>query len=176
MRHFTILVFLLLSITLVAQDESKPLLKDKLYTGGNIGLSGNFSNYFSFRISPLLGLKLTPKIYTGVGLEYSYTSDKRYTPKVSANDYGTRIFTQYNILPQFFAHAEYACYSYDSYYLNIKSDRVFVPYLLLGGGYRKQINSRSFFSLRVLFDVIQDGYSPYEPGQPYISVGFGINL
>lgn len=176
MKQIITLIFLFFCITLVAQDESKPSLKDKLYTGGNIGLSGNFSNYFSFRVSPILGLKLTPKVYTGLGIEYSYTSDKRYNPKVSANDYGARFFAQYNILPQFFAHAEYACYSYDSYYLNIKSDRVFVPYLLLGGGYRKQINDRSFFSVRVLFDVIQDGYSPYEPGQPYISIGFGIHL
>ncbi len=172
----SILLFIVITTNAWSQEDHSTNIKDKLYMGGNVGLSGNFNNYLSFRISPLLGIKLTPKFYTGVGFEYIYTSDKRYNRKISANDYGARIFGQYNIIPQLFAHAEYAGYSYDSYYLNIKDNRVFVPYLLLGGGYRKQISTRSFFSIRVLFDVLQDEYSPYEPGQPYISVGFGIGL
>lgn len=155
--------------------QKKPF-KDKLYTGGNIGLSGNFSDYLSIRVSPLLGAKLTPKFYAGLGIEYIYTMDDRYDMNVNAHDYGARLFGQYDLIKKIFAHAELAGYNYDSYYTISSSDRIFVPYIWLGGGYRTMISKRSFFSVRVLFDVLQDDNSPYKSGEPQISVGFGVGL
>lgn len=159
--------------TPVTSSAQKPSFKDKLYTGGNIGLSGNFSDYLSIRVSPIIGARVTQKFYTGVGLEYIYTMDDRYGTNYNSHDYGARLFGQYDLIKKLFAHAEFAGYNYDNYG---SSDRVFVPYILLGGGFRTMVSKKSFFSIRVLFDVLQDNNSPYKAGEPQISVGFGVGL
>ena len=160
------------------QETSKNTsFKDKLYTGGSFGLSGNFNDYLSLRVSPIIGARISPKFYTGLGLEYIYTKDKRYAKDISSNDYGARLFGQYNFVPQLFAHAEFAGYSYESYYINgEKAGRNMVPFIWLGGGYRQYISKKSFISARILFDVLQDENSPYESGEPVISIGVGVGL
>ncbi|WP_075591577.1 hypothetical protein [Labilibacter marinus] len=159
------------------KTPQKVSFKDKLYTGGSFGLSGNFSDYMSLRVSPIVGARISPKFYSGLGLEYIYTKDKRYNKDISAHDYGARLFGQYNFIPQLFAHAEFAGYSYQSFFINGQTaGRNFVPFIWLGGGYRQYISNKSFFSVRVLFDVLQDKHSPYDSGEPVISVGFGVGL
>lgn len=160
-----------------APTPKKVSFKDKLYSGGSFGLSGNFSDYMSLRISPMVGARISPKLYSGIGLEYIYTKDNRYKTDISAHDYGARLFGQYNFIPQLFAHLEFAGYSYQSFYFNGQTaDRNFVPFIWLGGGYRQYISEKSFFSARILFDVLQDKHSPYDSGEPVISIGFGVGL
>ncbi|TLX77494.1 hypothetical protein E9993_02330 [Labilibacter sediminis] len=151
--------------------------KDKLYTGGSFGLSGNFSDYLSLRVSPIIGARISPKFYTGLGFEYIYTKDTRYSKDISSNDYGGRFFGQYNFVPQLFAHAEFAGYSYESFFITgDKAGRNFVPFIWLGGGYRQYIGKNSFISARLLFDVLQDKNSPYDAGEPVFSIGVGVGL
>ncbi|MCG8582055.1 MAG: hypothetical protein MI866_19170 [Bacteroidales bacterium] len=161
----------------IAQDatsEEKVPFKDKLFTGGNIGLS--FGNYTNLIISPVIGARLNPKVYAGLGIEYQYTKDKRYDPALTYNQYGGRLFAQYNIRPTLFAHGEFAGYSMERYTTLLKKERNFVPFIYFGGGYRQMISERSFFSVQVLFDVLQHKYSPYKAWEPIFSVGFGVGI
>jgi hypothetical protein len=156
--------------------EDKKPLKEKLYTGGNLGLT--FGSYTNIMISPILGVMWSPKIHTGLGIEYNYTKDKRYERDFTYHNYGGRVYAQYYLVPQLFAHSELVGLSLERYTQldpDIKQ-RHFVPFIYLGGGYRQQLSGRSFVSFRVLFDVLQHEYSPYQSGEPYYTVGFGVGL
>jgi hypothetical protein len=156
------------------QEESKTPFKDKLFTGGSVGLS--FGDYTNLIVSPVIGARLNPKVYAGLGIEYQYTKDKRYDPALTYNQYGGRLFGQYNIRPTIFAHGEFAGYSMERYTTLLKKERNFVPFIYFGGGYRKMLSERSFFSVQVLFDVLQHKYSPYKSWEPIFSVGFGVGI
>ncbi|TAJ14403.1 hypothetical protein DMA11_05155 [Marinilabiliaceae bacterium JC017] len=157
-----------------SQETEKKSFKERLYTGGNIGLS--FGSYTNILISPIIGLKLTPKLYSGIGFEYNYTKDKIYNTERTYNQYGGRAFLQYNIIPQLFAHSEFSGMSLERYVTNETKTRDFVPFLYLGGGYRQMLSPRSFMTFRVLFDVLQHKNSPYTSWEPLLSIGFGVEI
>jgi hypothetical protein len=180
-RFITIILMCFVVISLQAQEQSEKKEKsfrDKLFTGGSVGLT--FGNYTNIIISPVIGARLNEKVYAGLGIEYQYTKDKRYDPALTYNQYGSRLFAQYNIVPSLYAHAEVAGYSMEHYtgVINsqLKKQRDFVPFIYFGGGYRKMISPRSFFTVQVLFDVLQHKYSPYKAWDPIFSVGFGVGI
>jgi hypothetical protein len=157
------------------QPKEKEPFKNKLYTGGNLGLT--FGTYTNVMIAPILGIRWSPKFSTELGVEYNYTKDNRYESEYSYNQYGGRVNAQYFIIPQLFAHAEFAGLSMEQYNLNYnKKERNFVPFLYLGAGYRQYMSKRSYVSFRILFDVLNNENSPYSPGEPYFSVGFGVGI
>ena len=55
------------------------------------------------------------------------------------------------------------------------SGRRWVPYLLGGGGYAASVGGRSVMTVQILWDLLQDPYSPYG-GQPFFSMGFGVGF
>jgi hypothetical protein len=176
-----ILVFYCLSLFATQQDttqvkktpkKKKPV--NRVYYGGNIGLS--FGNYFRISVSPLVGYKLNPKASLGVKVGYEYVEDKRYDPKLTASNYGGSVFTRYRLVPQVYAHAEFAYLSYKYKVSDIETNREWIPFLLLGGGYIQQISPNAAFVVEVLFDVLQDSKSPYKEWDPFISVGVGVGF
>lgn len=173
---FTLFLTFGLTLSVSAQESEKETsFKDKLYTGGSIGLS--FGDYTNVMISPIIGARLNPKVYAGLGIEYQYTKDKRYTPDRTYNQFGGRLFAQYNLVPSLFAHGEVAGYSLERYNLTDNSKvRDFVPFVYIGGGYRQMLSKRSFVTVRVLFDVLQHAHSPYKAWEPIFSVGFGVGI
>ncbi len=184
-RVFLLLVFAGIVLLAGAQEvaetqettkKEKVPFKDKLFTGGSIGLT--FGDYTNVIISPVIGARLNPKVYAGLGIEYQYTKDKRYNPSLTYNQYGGRVFAQYNIVPTLYAHGEFAGYSMERYVSSItrSKEREFVPFIYFGGGYRRMISERSFVSVQVLFDVLQHKYSPYKAWEPIFSVGFGVGI
>ena len=158
-----------------------PAAESRWYYGGNIGF--NFWNdYFYLGIYPLVGYKVTPQLSLGAKVGYAYISDDRYEPLPALNtsNYGGSILSRYRIIPQLYAHAEFAYWSYENA-INITSqgyetERVWVPYLLLGGGYSQNIGSNVWIFTEVLFDVINDENSPYESGDPFVSFGVGVGF
>ncbi len=187
-RLLTIACMLLMTFSTVAQEievaqeneevgtktEKTTSFKDKLFTGGSIGLS--FGDYTNLIISPVIGARLNDKVYAGLGLEYQYTKDKRYSPELTYNQFGGRLFGQYSFVPSLFAHVEFAGYSMERYTTSLSKTRDFVPFIYFGGGYRKMISARTFVSAQVLFDVLQHKYSPYSAWEPIFSIGFGVGI
>ncbi len=156
------------------QKAEKEPFKNKLYTGGNLGLT--FGTYTNIMISPILGIMWSPKFHTELGIEYNYTKDKRYDTEYTYNQYGGRVNAQYFFIPQLFAQAEFVGLSMERYTNQLVKVRNFVPFLYLGAGFRQYMSKRSYMTVRVLFDVLNDENSPYSPGEPYFSVGFGVGL
>jgi hypothetical protein len=56
------------------------------------------------------------------------------------------------------------------------SDRQWVPFLFLGGGFSQPITKNTWFTAEVLFDVLQNEHSPYKSWEPFFSVGFGVGF
>jgi hypothetical protein len=186
------IIFLLLAmgctLNTVAQDstvyvesqkvkkDTRPL-KDRLWFGGGLGL--NFGNVTSIQIEPLVGYKVDKngKFSVGTGLTYWYLSDNRFTPKVEQNAYGYRLFSRYRFIPQAFAHTEFLNLNAERF-IGATSDvqRIWVPHLLVGGGYAQPISGSSVFTLQVLWEVLQDPNSVYRGQGPIISGGLGFGF
>ena len=179
--HKFILLFVIsfmILVPLFAQQadstQSKPLTKkttiaNPVYFGGNIGLS--FGSYFRIAIMPLVGYKLSPKASVGLKLGYEYIEDKRYEEKLTASNYGASVFGRYRVIPQVYLHGEFAYYSYKFKVTELESDRTWVPFLFLGGGYVQPVGPNVALFIEVLVDVLQDANSPYKAWDPLISIG-----
>lgn len=155
-----------------------PAAENKWYYGGNIGFSF-WNDYTYLGIYPLAGYKITPKFSVGAKVGYSYINYKDID--FSTNNYGGSVFTRYRIIPQIYVHGEFVYFSFEHRTFSIinrqyGSERVWVPFLLLGGGFSQQISPNVWAFAEVLFDVINDDNSPYESGQPFVSVGAGVGF
>ena len=160
-----------------------PLAESKVYFGGNIGF--NFWNdYFFISAYPFIGYKITPKFSVGTKLGYSYISDDRYDPYPALNTHNLSgsVFSRYRITPQLYAHSEfvYASFeqiqSFDETNTTYETERIWVPFLLVGGGYSQKVGSNAWVFAEVLFDVLRDENSPYKKWDPFISVGMGVGF
>jgi hypothetical protein len=147
-----------------------PSKKSRIWTGGAIGF--NFWNDTTrFSIEPIIGYSATPKLSLGGRLRYEYFNDKRGPTDRSSHNYGGSLFSRYRLLPQIFAHAEYAYMSYD-----FIGGREGVPFLYLGGGYVQNLGPKTWVYAEVVVDVLQDSNSPYEDWDPRVTVGVGVGL
>lgn len=170
---FSLLFTLAVSSTFAQREfypgDSIPF-KDRLYYGGNFGMQ--FGTVTLIDFSPLLGVMITPKFSSGVGITYQYFKDRRYIGG-EASSYGGRLFSRYNVLPNIFLHAEYESINFDNY--NIFSDRferIWSSGLFLGGGYFAPFGPRGGANFTFLYNVLYNNLrSPYS--EPYvIRVGF----
>ena len=155
-----------------------PVAENRWYYGGNVGFSF-WNDYTYLGVYPLVGYKVTPKFSVGAKVGYSYINYKDID--FSTNNYGGSVFTRYRFIPQLYAHAEFVYFSFENRTYSIinqqyGSERVWVPFLLLGGGFSQQISPNVWAFAEVLFDVINDKNSPYESGQPFVSVGVGVGF
>lgn len=155
--------------------------QNRWYYGGNVGF--NFwNNYFYLSVQPLVGYKVTPKFSVGGKLGYSYINYSNIDPSFSSHNFGGSIFTRYRIIPQIYLHGEFVYASFDRrttiFPVNNEwpSERVWVPFLLLGGGYAQMVSPNVWVFVEVLFDVLQDSNSPYENWDPFVSFGAGVGF
>ncbi|RAI90110.1 hypothetical protein [Algoriphagus yeomjeoni] len=145
-------------------------LKDRLYYGGNFGMQ--FGTVTLIDFSPLVGVMITPKFSSGVGITYQYFNDRRYIGGETSS-YGGRLFSRYNIFPNIFLHAEYESINFDNYNrFSERFERIWSNAIFLGGGYFAPFGPRGGANFTFLYNVLHDNLrSPY--GEPYvIRVGF----
>ena len=150
----------------------------KWYYGGSVSF-GFSSNYFSIGVQPVVGYKVTPQFSLGGKVGYTYYSNSSVDPSFNSSNYGGSIFSRYRIIPQLYAHAEFAYWSFENYYTALNgytTERNWVPFLLLGGGFSQMISPNVWAYAEVLFDVINDTNSPYGEWDPFISFGVGVGF
>ncbi len=137
--------------------------KTKLEFGGNFGLQ--FGDYTLVNISPQVGYKFSKYVSAGLGLGYTYSSQKYYTEK---DKYSAFTFGAYSRI-----------YPVDFLILSVQpevsrvwrsvedngskySDSHVAPSFLIGGGIRYQN-----IAFLLQYDVVQNKYSPYGNGVIY---------
>jgi len=177
-------IFCILSAPLIGQDDSmetpmnrneqnKPAA-DRVYYGGSVGLS--IGTYFRVAVSPLIGYRLTPQFSVGGKIGYEYIRDNRYSETLVSSNYGGSVFARYRVHPNAFVHAEFAYLSYQYKVSENLSERSWIPFLLLGGGYIQPLSPRLSLVIEVLVDVLQDEKSPYKDWDPVVTLGVQVGL
>ena len=189
-----LLGFLTLSciFQLAAQENQpyiSPKVSDRIFFGGNFGLQ--FGDITLIDVSPMVGYRITDKVAAGISFNYKYYHDKKFFynqysnsfMEMTSNIYGASIFGRYYFVENLFAHIEYEylIYSYDNYRPNSvgisyskSTETVNVPGLFLGGGYRQPIGGRTYFTITILYNIMESQYSPYS--NPIIRVGMSVGL
>lgn len=143
--------------------------KDAHNGPANIGLT--IGSYTRVAVNPIVAHKLKPKLSVGIKLSYEYIRDNRYNTRYDASNYGAGIFARYRLLPPLYFHVEYAEMNYQLYAIDGSYNRRWVPFLLVGEGYSQRMGPRTWLNMQVLFDVLQNEYSPYDRWNPIFSVG-----
>ncbi len=130
---------------------------DRLYTGGNMGF--NVANSWVFlELSPYVGYRVTEDFSVGVGAKYLYYGSKQWGIRYTI--YGGGVFSRYAFTENLFAHAEFERLSVPTFNSTI-NERVNANMLFAGAGYSNMLGARSSVQILLLYDFIQDPYSPY---------------
>ncbi len=170
----SIYIKLLLAFTIFSTSVSAGSLFDKMYFGGNIGAS--FGTVTQYSLHPYAAYKFTPQFSIGGKYIYEYLKDKRYTPSYETSNYGGSVFTRYRLFKPLYVHVEYQVLNSEVYTDDFNTERIWVPFLFVGGGYSHKLGSNAWLNMQVLFDVLQDPNSPYEEWEPSFSVGVGFGF
>lgn len=182
------LFILLFSCSLFAQDEQtevKGFQKEKLFAGGNFGLS--IGRYTLINISPQIGYRFSKLFAAGLGMNAQYISVKQtyssgapYWKTVQGvaglNVFG-RIYPFQQFMIQVQPEANYV-FGKQIFYgpprEQYKLDASIVPSLLLGAGVVIP-SAKSSFIASVFYDVLQNINSPYGK-KPFVNFGYTVNL
>ena len=154
--------------------DTRPL-KERIWFGGGIGLS--FGTATSIQLDPMVGYKvdLKGKFTTGVGISYWYSNYAGSPSPFTA--YGYRPFVRYRIIPQLYTHGEFLHMNREIYNEPYEpGTRLWVPHLLIGGGYVQSLGGRSSIFIQALFEVLQDPNSLYYGRGPIFGGGIGIGF
>lgn len=146
----------------------------KLYFGGSVIF--NVGSYTRIGIYPMVGFKILPKLSVGAKIGYEYIKDKRWSEDYETSNYGYSLFSRLRILRNLYAHVEFQSTNYDLYDSYGNSNREWVNYLLLGGGYSQPLGGNVRLNAQVLFDVLQSENSPYKSWEPIFSVGISAGF
>lgn len=167
--------------TTAVPNNSAPPTAGKWYFGGNVG--ANFWNdYFLISVEPMAGYNFNSKFSLGFKAHYSFIKENNdNTEDFTYNNFGGSVFLRYSPVPPGYLHAEFAYTNYEQYTYNqvnqkYESDRVWVPFVLLGAGYRQPIGPNASVYAEVLFDVLQDKNSPFEKWEPIVHVGAAVGF
>lgn len=192
-KTFLLVLFLFINIlashgneypdnNLTQPNNPTPLSDSKWYFGGNIG--ANFWNdYLLISVEPLVGYNVTPQFSVGSKLHYSFIRDtKDDNQDYIYNNFGGSVFARYFPVPQGYLHAEFNFTNYQQYSKfnsvtnKYESERVWVPAVLVGAGYRQSIGPNASVYGEVLFDVLQDKNSPFKKWEPIVHVGAAVGF
>lgn len=186
---FTILIVLSVSPIYSQVKEEKPeKFSDRFFYGGSLGLM--FGTFTQVDIAPVGGIWIFPQWSLGLGGRYSFYSQRTIfmnTPNQTYRSHlwGGSVFTQILPIPDFseiipnsfkgglLFHAEYEKLYIDRRILDpihsIETGKTWVDLILIGGGYRQKIGDKAAFNIMVLWQIVQDGMSPY-PQNPLFRV------
>lgn len=150
---------------------------ERIWFGGGLGLQ--FGQVTVLQADPLIGYKVDQegRLSVGPGFAYWYQRDNRFAPPIEFNAYGYRLFSRYRFIDHAYVHAEYLNLNAQRFNaVTERVQRIWVPHLLVGGGYLQQLGENSTISLQVLFEVLQDPNSVYRGQGPIFGGGFGFGF
>lgn len=169
LSKYSLFVIIALSVNSVfsqSKESNNPYanipIKDRLFFGGDLGLS--FGTVTYIRISPIIGLNVSPKFSVGAGPSYQYYKDNRYVG-LESSIYGGSVFGRYFVLENIFLQTEFEVLNLEELYYDPFSDslpeRVTIPVWFVGAGLSQRTPNGSGFFIGVFYDLIGDINSPY---------------
>ena len=136
------------------EDLSQLTFKERLYFGGNLGLS--FGTWTQIDISPNIGYRITNDFSAGIGVKYNYLSYNG-APSFKSTIYGGSAFGRHMIIENLYAYTELEMLNVQLNQFHYGStERKWIPIGLIGAGY-----NFAPFQIIALYDLIGDKYNPY---------------
>lgn len=181
--------FLMISFSVAnAQEEEVPkggFDKSRLFIGGNFALTVGTNTLIN--ISPQVGYRFSNMFAAGVGINgqyinqqiidyYGYEVGRYKLGVVGLNVFG-RFFPMDELMIQVQPEANYIFGNETIYGGNpetVKIDTRIVPSLLVGAGFVMPSGPGSIIA-SVMYDVLQDPFSPYG-NRPIYNIGYNVNL
>ncbi len=151
-----------------AQDFNT--FRDRINIGGGFGLS--FGSYTYIQVSPVISYAVSSNFYLGLGLDYTYYKDSRYSYSYvyEGSIWAPKIFARY-FIGDFFAQAEIQKYYYKNVYNSLNpSEMISETHYYAGGGYRSWVGANSFMYVMVLFDLQRSDFA--FGNNPQVQIGF----
>lgn len=151
---------------LLAQKEDKEKekvpFKDRLVTGGNVGLM--FGNVTYIEAAPRLGYKVNRWFIPGIGLSSQFIGSRFWNYNFSI--YSGSVYAQVFPIQQVFGQVELERMTIGFKWKgDFPRDFAAGNRLLVGGGFRQQMGSNAYLGLTVLWDLI-DHSRPLRNGDP----------
>ncbi len=146
------------------------------FFGGGIGASFGEVDYFE--IAPMIGYRVHPRVWTGLGLFWRSASDDRYSPSVDTTDYGGSVFVQALVARPVFLQAEYEYADYEYPLVGGGTLRDPSSSFLVGAGVLQPLGGNVGLYVSALYDLSYDENDlsgPYDNPWVYragVSVGF----
>ena len=164
----------------------KGFQKEKLFYGGNLGLS--FGSLTYINLSPLIGYRFSDLFAAGLQVNGLYES-ARYRDysnvtvrKERFGMVGLGVFGRIYPIPQLFLQLQpemnYTMGKtiyYDSDPPTEAQNQELVPALLGGVGYAQPMGRGNSFVIMILYDILQDDHSPYG-SKPIFRAGVNIGF
>ncbi len=143
--------------------------KEKVTWGGNFqAWIGNPTFIF---LSPTVGYIPFKNFNIGIGGIYNYTKFRSYYGNYSQSIFGGHSYLRYIIAQNYFVQAQFDKLRQPDLFSYDPKDRVWVDYLLVGGGIRQAIGERVALSTSIMYNLTPHPFSIY-PGR--IIFQFGI--
>ena len=142
----------------------------RLYYGGTVGFDF-FGDQTRFYIEPMVGIEVRPRLSVGFKVGYEHLKVDLAGDDITSDNWGASVFGRMKLLRRAYAHAEYSMWRYETF-----DGHDTVPFILLGGGVIQPLTPRTSLWIEALYDVLQDDKSPYEEGEPWVSVGVGVGF
>jgi hypothetical protein len=188
-KYLTLAVCLAFSVILIAQEvpeeEQKGFQKERLFFGGNFGLT--FGDYTLINVSPQIGYRFTERLAAGMGINMQYVSFKErdfrtnnILYKTSQGVAGLNVFGRAYPIKQFFVQLQpelnyiFGKQTYFQPREEFKMDAEIVPSVLAGGGMAIP-GGRGAFLVSIFYDVLQHKNSPYGR-KPVYTFGYNIGF
>ncbi|MFT4063067.1 MAG: hypothetical protein QM642_12010 [Edaphocola sp.] len=160
-----------------ANQQKQGFDPKRLVFGGNLGLSFGTVTYIN--VAPSVGYRLTDNFAAGVTTGYSYYRESNAFQTYNLNTSATKtlpftqsiytgglwarytLFRNVMLQGQFEVNSidfyDFSSYTFDSEgWAQYNKNRVAVPSLLLGGGYRQPIEGIGSFFIIGMYDVLQN--------------------
>lgn len=154
------------------QERSNFLMN--LMLGGDINIYGSYGQFF-FEIGPKLGYRLFPFLTAGVGLRYQFYTNSVYN--YNSNVYGGGAFISGYPINFLILHAEYERLNLTAYNTTSASTfRTNANVLFLGLGYRGSIGKRFHINTMLLYDALNEEYSPFLYLSPNIPIIYRVSF
>lgn len=171
-------------ISISAQDVKDLPFKQRIFFGGDFGLSIGTNTYIN--LAPVVGYRITNRLSSGLGPIYMYEKYKYYGFKTST--YGGKCFVSFTVfkdigqylnigIGNITFHTENEILNIEKLYQDITTGRIFglderiwIDNWLIGGGLSQPLGERGGINIFALWDITQNSYSPHT--NPIIRVGF----
>lgn len=135
-------------------------LNEKIFFGGGFGVQFGTSTVLKF--TPEIGYRVSPIVELGVGGYYMYAKSRAYN--ISDNVYGGKVFARLFVYNDIYLQGEYEMLNiadFDPYTYFYTGERIFIPGLLGGIGYRQKLGERSALLSGISYNFSISEKTPY---------------